>query len=315
MQNQNVSTSSNPRTEDPAAKGKLPPASPERTLKPGTEVDWRTALNIEPSDVGIALARKAQQQTAGSLGSSGRCLAVAAISIDTVAPMAAGAIPRAIDAPEFLRKSGNYVEVTGFNPNGKSLDEIENFLNKMPPGTVAIYDKNRMGTSAAGHAQIKGLDGQWHSDFRHGALVYSGGVSILRVFIPVSSNKTLTVGKGQNVSAGDDQPSHPTSDSSAAEAAADVLFKQFFSAERTPRDESEQCPSEENPKASPVSSVRGDSTAPADTTNGKVEEPDESKINVPPGWRGRSLRHHRSPYLSALGDSLRADRIPEIDAE
>ncbi len=164
------------------------------TLKGGGTIDYRVAANVEPNAVSLEIARRAENITNGKTKSSGWCLACVNDATEPVT-----GIRRtnwAIQAGEAYAESKDYVEVTGFDPRGKSLDEIENFLNGLPPGTVAIYDKNKMGSNAPGHAQVKGTDGMWHSDFEHGALVYGGGVTILRAFIPVSASGEIKVGQG-----------------------------------------------------------------------------------------------------------------------
>lgn len=199
-----------------ADTGALRPA-PEAitTLKGGDTIDYRVAANVEPNAVGLEIARRAESITNGRTQSTGWCLAKVNDATEPVT-----GIRRtnwAIQAGEAYAESKDYVEVTGFDPRGKSLDEIENFLNGMPPGTVAIYDKNKMGFDAPGHAQIRGTDGKWHSDFEHGALVYGGGVTILRVFIPVSSTGDIKVGQGPFLG---DYSSAPITESDAARASA-----------------------------------------------------------------------------------------------
>lgn len=79
------------------------------------------------------------------------------------------------------RYADNFLEVEGV-PQG-SREELEAFLNDMPPGAIAIYlDGNR--PNWYGHIQVAMGNGKFVSDFVHGPLVYRNPKNV-RVFLPV----------------------------------------------------------------------------------------------------------------------------------
>jgi hypothetical protein len=84
-------------------------------------------------------------------------------------------MPWAIQGPQAMRNDNRFLEVTGM-----TADKIAS----LPPGSIVFYEKPGHGYSYPGHAQIKGLDGKWHSDFTHDDIVYAGEPKLVWAFIP-----------------------------------------------------------------------------------------------------------------------------------
>lgn len=189
------------------------------SLEGRRSVTKEEAFQSQPTAVGNRLAQALLSRPgvgndfSYDKATDGRCLEKVNDAMDA-AGVSIRRVPLARQAADVLAKSNDYIEVKG--PISASD------LNKFPVGTVCIAQR-ASNPSAAGHAMVKVSDEgqhQWCSDFRHPPVVYSGGYSNIRVFIPKGDATVLALkgGDGQTATANRGQPT-----GAAPVSAADAL--------------------------------------------------------------------------------------------